>query len=262
MDLYPINIVRLHILESGQFINRFIEDFENSGVNPNEDLIIKGEVEDLTLQMVTYNKALRQIKARAETVALQSLDLTRRRRFSIVKRTHSIYEFEDDALVSTAYRSIRVIIRKYKNIPTENYETESLSITNFITEVRNAKNNAMVTLNLNDAIDKLELANSAFKTMFNRRSSSNASTTKYDTFALRTRLFETYRNLAAYTHLLANQKKTPFYYTTLSAFNTGREYFADLLAHRKGIQKKRKLKGENLDIEEDLEGITDLENLL
>ena len=248
MELYPINIVRLQMLESGQFINRFIKNFENSGLNPDEDAIIKAEVADLKLQMLTYVKAIKQIKAMAESEALKSLDIKRRRHFSIVKRAHSIYEYDEDVLVSTAYSVIKIILIKYKNTSLQNYETESLSIEKFINEIRNAKNNAMQTLLLIPAIDQLELANEAFKTMFNRRSSINISTVKYNTLALRKGVFETYRNLATYTILMAKRKKTPFYITTLEVLNNGREYFADIIAHRKGVLEKRKLKKEKVEV--------------
>ncbi|WP_432670885.1 DUF6261 family protein [Flavobacterium sp. SM2513] len=259
MELYPINIVRLQILESGQFINRFIQNYENSGINPDEDAIIKSEVADLKLQMVTYTKALRQIKARAESAALTLLDINRRRRFAVVKRAHSIYEYDENDLVSEAYQRINVILRKYKKTPFQNYETKSLSIKNFIIEVRSAKNNAMVTLNLTTVIDTLETANLAFNTMFNNRSSKNASAEKYNTNALRMTIFDSYRKLASYIHLMANHKKTPFYITTLEVLNNGRSYFADIIAHRKGVLEKRKLQKKKLEIVADLEENFDAE---
>ena len=248
MELHPINVARLAMLESGQFINRFIKDFENAGVNADEDPLIESELADLKLQMLTYSDALMQMKARAESVALQTLDINRRRRFSVVKRAHSVYEYDEAEPVSEAYRSIDIIVRKYKNTPFQNYETKSLSIEKFIIDVRKAKNNAMQTLLLVPTIDQLELANEAFKTMFNSRSSKNISTKKYNTKALRTAIFETYRNLATYTFLMAKRKKTPFYETTLKALNNGRAYYAEILAHRKGVKNKRDLKEEKVEI--------------
>jgi hypothetical protein len=253
MELYPINVARLAMLESGQFINRFMKDFENSGVNSDEDPLIQSEIADLKLQMLTYGNALMQIKAREESAALQLLDINRRRRFSVVKRAHSVYEYDEEVIVSEAYRGIKVILTNYKNLPFENYEAESLGIEKCIADLRNAKNNATETLLMRPVIDALEVANEAFKRVFSNRSSKNISSKKYDTKALRTAIFETYRNLATYTFLMAKRKKTPFYETTLKALNNGRAYYADILAHRKGVKNKKDLKQEKVEIVADLD---------
>ena len=248
MELYPINVARLNVLEAAAFINRFIADFEKSGLNTDDDVELKLQLDDLNVQLPTFIKAVKQTKASAETAQLKALDKRRDRKFAVVKRFTSAYEYSDYDDELAAYRQVSIIIKEFKLIKKANYMAETLAIELFIKKVRNEKNDAMNKLLLQPAIDNLEVANEAFRTIFNQRSSREISKEKYNTTELRTAIFDTYKSLASYILIKAKIKKTPYYITSLNVLNYGREYFADLLAHRKGVLEKRKLKKEKVEV--------------
>jgi hypothetical protein len=180
-----------------------------------------------------------QIKAQAETEELVALDLRRDHKFSSLRRALSAYEFTDSPQERSAYLELSVILRKYNDIEKSNYEAESLGIEKVAKEFRQAKDAASEVLVLNRFVDQLEEANNAFKTMFNKRSSETISTETYDTKELRKNIFDTYKELAEYSLAIAKRKKTvPFYITLIDILNTGREYYADILARRAAINKR------------------------
>lgn len=239
MKLYPISTMRLQLLESGQFIVRFLTDFDNSGLVATTDAEFKKQLDQLRAQSPIYNNALMQVKAKAESEELVGLDLHRDRRFSSLRRALSAYEFTDDATEKMAYLELNVIMRRFNDIEKANYEAESLGIDKVVEDFRAAKDHAIDTLQLKRFVDKLEEANDAFKIMFSQRSSDTISTVTYDTKALRSAIFETYKDLAEYSLVIAKRNKSvPFYITLMDVLNTGREYYADILARRKGINER------------------------
>jgi hypothetical protein len=239
MKLYPITTTRLQLLESGQFIIRLLTDFDNSGLVATTDAEFKIQLDELRAQSPIYNNALMQVKAKAESEELIGLDLLRDQKFSSLRRALSAYEFEDDAVEKMAYLALNVILRRYNDLEKANYEAQSLGIDKLVVEFRIAKDSAIDTLQLRRFVDHLAVANDAFKTMFNTRSSNTISTVTYDTKALRTAIFNTYKELAEYSLVIAKRKKNdPFYSTLMDVLNTGREYYADILARRKGINER------------------------
>jgi hypothetical protein len=238
MKLYPISTGRLQVVEAGQFINRWITDFENSGQDAASDAEFKILFEKIKNQWPTFNDALKQARANAESQALLLLDERRDQKVAVVKRATSVFEFSDYKTELAAYGEIMVVLRKYKNVETNNYEKESLSIDNMISEIRTAKNESMITLGLKTHVEVLEAANNEFKELFSTRSTEVASTISYDTKALRTAIFADYKTLANYVELMVNMKGTPFFLAVLNVMNTGRAYFAEVIARRKGTKKK------------------------
>ena len=238
MQLYPISTSRLQVIEAGQFINRYIEDVENSGQVLTTDAEFNIQFTKIKTINISYNDALLQVKAHAESIALINLDTRRDHKIAVIRRFTSAYEYTDDPAELAAYREINVILRKYKNIEIDNYETESLAISNMIIEIRGAQNHAIDTLNLPRHVDNLEFANNEFKTMFANRSTEIGSEIEYDTKALRKEIFTVYNKLANYVLMMADYKQTPFFIDMLRRVNTGREYFADVIARREGINKK------------------------
>ncbi len=238
MKLHPISVSQLQQVESGTFLDRFFSDFTDSGLTAATDPEFKSQFDTLRNQLPTYKLALVQIMAKEESVELFRLDTIRDHKFAVVRRAVSVYEYSDDERELTAYRTMDVILRKYKDIEKSNYETESLNIELFIRDVRAAKDNTIDTLGLTKHIDNLEVANENFRAKFNTRSSENVSTVVYDVKMLRKAIFETYSDLATSTYLTAKRKNTPYYITLMSVINNGRAYFADILARRKAINER------------------------
>lgn len=238
MKLHPISVSQLQQVESGTFLDRFFTDFEDSGLSPATNPEFAEQFDSLRNQLPTYKLALVQIRAREESVELSRLDTIRDHKFTVVRRANSVFEYADDETELTAYRTVDIILRKYKNVEKSNYETESLNIEFFVRDVRAAKEGAMDTLGLKRYIDQLEEANENFRAKFNTRSSENVSTAVYDVKMLRRNIFETYSDLVTSTYLTAKRKNSPYYVSLMSVINNGRAYFADIIAKRAAINKR------------------------
>lgn len=239
MKKYPINLSALKYLETGQFIIRFISDFQSTGVNASTDPDFNTLYLSLQEQSPVYDSALMQIRAKALSEVLFGQDRIRDKKFFTLRRAIFVYRYSDEEAKQIAYRILKIIIRSYNNIDKENYEAESLALDNLVAELRSAENLPHVqALNLEVFIDQLELANNNFKTTFNTRSADVLDDVVYDVKMLRKNLLNTYRELAEYVFVMAKRRDTPYYTKTLDALNNGRKYYADLLAKRNGVAQK------------------------
>jgi Family of unknown function (DUF6261) len=235
MELYALTISRLHYLESGQFIIRFLTDFQSQNLDPNSDPEFKTLYDSLLAQSPVYDSALMQIRAKAESELLLSLDDNRDKKVSTLKKALNVFLYSDVPEEQAAFKLLRIVLKTYKDIESANFEAESLGLDNLVAELRTPTYSpAVATLGLAVHINNLEAANAAFKTTFNARSTATISTVVYDTKLLRKNILATYRDLAEYVHVMAKRKNTPFYNDTLTALNNGRKYFADIIARRSG----------------------------
>ena len=235
MKLYPITISQLSYLDSGQFIVRYLTDFNNSGIDTATDPDFKAIHNSLVLQSPIYNEALMQIRAQAETLELITLDQTRDKKVTTLRRAVSVFEHTDDAAEKVGYGLIKIVLNTYKDIEKMNYEAESLGVDNLIAELRNGAHlPAVQTLGLEGRINNLETANTNFKNKFNTRSTDTITTVVYDTKALRKAILETYKELAEYVLVMAKRRNTAYYLDILTVINNGREYFANILARHSG----------------------------
>ena len=240
MKLYPIPVSRLQILESGQFITNLITDYAKAGLNPAADAEFNKQYETLVTLSNPYNAALNQIKAQKETEELMNLDMLRDQSLTTIRRAVSVFEYSRVAAEVSAYKEMVIILRKYTDLERANYPAETLGIDKVVAEIRGAKDNAMEVLQLNKHVDLLEKDNVTFKAKFAERSSDVISTVSYDVKTMRKEIFEVYSTLADYVALMAKIKKEAFFLDTLKVFNYSREYFADILARREGINKKNR----------------------
>lgn len=236
MKLYPLTVSRLQNLEVGQFIIRFLNDFQNLNLDATTDLDFKRSYDSLLAQSPVYDAALNQIRAKAESDLLIEKDNIRDKAVRTLRRALSVAEFTDIEAEKIAYKTIFIVLKTYKDIEIESYEAESLGLDNLIAELRNTKNlPAVQLLGLEKYINKVEQTNAIFKTTFDQRSTTTISTEIFDTKKLRKAILETYKNLADYTLAMANNNSNPFYKDTLGVINNGRKYFADLVAKRNGV---------------------------
>ena len=240
MKLYPISVSRLQILESGQFITNLIADYVESRLDSTADVEYKRQYEVLKTLSTPYNVALNQIKAQKETEELVNLDILRDQSLSTIRRAVSVFEFSRDATEVSAHKEISIILRKYTALERANYPAETLGIDKVVAEIRGAKDNAIDVLQLSRYVDLLEGDNTAFKAKFAERSSDVISSVSYDVKTMRKEIFEVYNTLAEYVALMAKIKNDAYFLETLKVFNYSREYFADILARREGINKKNR----------------------
>jgi Family of unknown function (DUF6261) len=234
MELNKISLSRLQYLESGQFIHRFFNDFDNSGHDASFDPEFKASYDSLKQQYPTYEQALLQIKTMAETDLIMLQDEIRDKKLTTLRRAVSVFEHTDDETEKTAYKLLKIVLKNYKNIEVANFEAESLGLTKLIKDLRSSDYlKAVKTLNLENHIDNLEKANTTFETTFDSRSTKTISKETFDTKLLRKNIFQTYNDLVGYVVMIGNRKKTiPFYADALATINYGRKYYADILAKR------------------------------
>lgn len=237
MKLYPLNPSRLHFVEVGQFIVRFLTDLRNTGIITTTDAEFDALCQSLITQSPIYNDALVQIKAKAESLVLAELDDKRDKKIVTIRRLVSVYEFTDVAAEATAYSHLKIVLNNFDGLEKANFEAETLGIDNLIKELRTPINLPFVQLlGVDKHVTNLETAATNFKTTFDKRSTDTVSTVVYDTKLLRTNLIDTYKNLADYVLVMAKNKKNTDYYTNiLAVLNNGRQYFADILARREGV---------------------------
>ncbi len=240
MKLYPISVSRLQILESGQFISNLIADYVKSGLVAATDPEYKKQYDVLKVLSTPYNVALNQIKAQKETEELMELDMERDQRLTTIRRAVSVFEFSDAAAEVSAYKAVSIILKKYTALERANYPAETLGIDKVVAEIREAKEHAIDVLHLAPHVDRLEVANTAFKAKFADRSADVISTISYDVKTMRKEIFDVYNTLANYVALMAKIKNDAYFLDTLKVFNYSREYFADILARREGINKKNR----------------------
>ena len=235
IKLHSFDATRLQLVESGQFIIRFLVDFEGSGLNAALDVEFKALLDSLAVQSPLYDKSLIQIRAKAETKQLLQLDIKRYQKCVALRLALRVFEHSDIAAEKEAYGQLKVVFNTYKNLVRHNYEAESLAIDNWIVVLRNPEHLPSVqSLGLERHIDSLETVNDAFKTLFDTRSTNTINTPVYNAAALRLAIFVTYRELSDYIAVMAKRKKTPYYLEILSAINQGRKYYMDLVAKRRG----------------------------
>jgi hypothetical protein len=235
MVLHKISLSKLHVLETGQFIIRYISDFDGLSKNPTTDPIFNNLHAAILDQSPVYNRALGQIKAKAESEILLNLDIVRDKKITTLRRAWNLYEHSDVPTEIEAYGRIKVILKNYKGLEFENYEAETLGIDNFITELRLPINKEFVqTLGMLEHIKNLESANTNFKTIFNKRSNETVGTEVFETKKLRANILSAYTELADYIVVMARQHKTSYYIDILTSINNGRKYYSDILAKRGG----------------------------
>lgn len=234
MKLYSLNIGRLSYLDLGQFIVRYLTDFQNSGLDLATDPDFKLIHDALLAQSPLFNTALMQVRAKAESEELMTLDVRRDQKLATFRRAHSVFEYTDDAAELAAYKLIKMTLKTYKNIERANFEAESLGLDNLVLAFGNAANApAVAVLKLASHLTNIKVANDAFKAKFSTRSSDTISTVVYDTKMLRNNILATYKNLAEYALVMAkNRSTTPFYADLLTIVNNGRAYFAPILARQ------------------------------
>jgi hypothetical protein len=240
MKLYSLNITRLQYLESGQFIIRFLTDFQSQNLDPNSDPEFKTLYDSLAAQSPIYDNALMQIRAKAESELLMAQDEIRDKKVITLRRAVNVFQHSDVAEEQSAFKLLKIVLQTYADIERENFEAESLGLDNLVAELRKPLHApAVATLGLTTHVNNLETANATFKTTFNTRSTATISTVVYDTKLLRKNILDTYRDLAEYVAVMAKRKNTSFFIDTLTALNNGRKYFADIIARRLGTNDSK-----------------------
>ncbi len=186
MNLYPIPVSKMRVLDSGEFIERYLTDVTNQNFDVTIDLDIKTRHDQIVEQWPAYNKALKQIKAKSESEELLNLDHERDLKVTKLRKAFSLSKDSDVADEHEAYTKLSVVFSKYYGIEKLNYPTETLAIKNLLVELSSTDNLPLSqTLGLEKYMTLLEVANKNFVVKFDARTSDTISDEVYDVKKMR-----------------------------------------------------------------------------
>jgi len=232
-------------LESGQFIDSFVQNYKKKYPNPSEDSDFEEVYDKLIKQLPLYLKSIKQDTAKTESQLIAALDIKRRQKRSTLVWAYKVFTYTDDEQEKQAFSFLKLFLGQNFTAKKTNLESRTQSIDILIANLRSPKYLPLCQLlGLEKHIDHLEIANEAFKTTFNVRASLTIKEERLDSAALRLDIFRTYKDMCEYVELMAKRKKGPFYEEVLKIINYGREYYGTLVAKRKGVAKARKKRKE------------------
>jgi hypothetical protein len=237
MKLHPIKARNLRLPEIGQFIIRYFTDMESSGIDLTRDSDFYAVHMLLKSQSSEYQKAMKQIKAMAETRELETLDRHRDYKIATLRRAVSVFEYSDTKEEQDAYRAAKIIMDNYTGLETENYEAQTFNMHKLLGEwAKPEYKETIELLGLKVHLAALKKSAAAFDRIFSKRSNATIQKTTYDSLGLKKQMMGTYGKLVRYVSGIAAIKTNDadYYYKILDAINNGRKYFSDLLAKRNG----------------------------
>lgn len=236
--LIGLNVARLQVLEAGQHVKSILKGIDELGIGFITDTTLQNYLAKLKDASTEYDKALLKVMKSDETAKIVEADAVRDKAITAMQRIIGVYELSEDTAEVEAFQSLHTLFNTYKGIQKWNFEEESNGIDNLLIDLHTAKYQAHIDLlNLNAYVERMQVANEKFKTLFAGRTQEKANTEYFDTKALRDDMTLQYNNLAEYVLVMAKAFDTEQYNKPLDILNTVRKYYADLLAKRKGTHK-------------------------
>jgi len=227
-SLQSLRVSALSNLEAGQLINRNLADLGTIDPALLTDEPFNNYVLELTTYSDKYEKALAQIQKNEETLAISLADKDRDKSYSSCTRCLSLYAISDDAEEVESSRILKIIFQNFKNLPSLNYEAETLAIDKLIADLEKPEAAQHVTrLNMEPYVNRLRDKNENFKALFGSRIQTEALTESYDMKAIRKETFATYRDFCNYVLAMAKALDTPLFNQALDLVNAGRKYYSD-----------------------------------
>ena len=197
MELYPLNLARLHHAQAGQFIVRLLNNVKNHNLDLNKDAVVMDYIKSLTAQSETFKIALQQMQAKKETEDIAHLDEQRDYKIVTLEAQINVAKYSSEKEEQNAYKAAKLIMKKYKSIAALNYEEETIQLENLLAEWAKPENQQIVqVLQLKLHIDKLRSAADAFTQKFDSRSTVTMLKEVFDTKALRNVMMDNYKEFA------------------------------------------------------------------
>ena len=233
MKLYKLDVAKLRQDEAAAFVERFKTDYTALNLDSSSEPDFSLLLQKMLNQLPTYILAVNQIQAQAESKAIAELDKVRDLKIATLRTALAVFKNSDVATEKAAYNLLKIVSDNYKNVAKENFETESLNLTKFIADLRNASHlPALQLLGLENHVNHLETANESFKTKFSTRSTAVNTKVVFDAKKLNKDILEAYKNLANYILTMVAIKDVAFYNSVFGMTNNIRQYYATILAHR------------------------------
>lgn len=236
MVLHKLRATALTNLEAGQLIKSSVKDLETAGIKTATDVHINRYVNQMITDSSEFDKGLLQIKKNQETDELARLDQVRDMSLIAFNRQLKVYELSINPAFVTAYKAVTIVVKKYKNLATLNYEAESNGIDNLVADFKSPVYAPHIaTLNMGDFVASIAVANDDFKSLFSKRSIDISATEVFNIKTIRKAAFANYTNYTQYVLSLARVNTADDYHKNiLNIINQTRKYYSDLLAKREG----------------------------
>lgn len=236
LELAPLHYAGLRHAEFGQFIVRFFEDFGKTTLRADTDPDFKTLFDTLQAKLPTYNSALDQIRASAESAKIADADELRDRDIQALRDCIKPFRNADSQAERDAYTAVKIILNEYREVEDNSFEEETNRINTLTNRLLSADLSAhLASLGAVKFVNRLVDSNTAFNDLFANRSFKTSQKVTYDVKVLRRSLLHDYRELANYVTTLANVRKDAFYRDVFAVLNNGRKYFGDVvLARRQG----------------------------
>lgn len=237
-ELFPLKTSNLTYLESGQIIERHLTDIGTLGQTKITDPSLKAYLLRLADKKTGFVAAFGPIQKSDKTDKIAEGDDERDTAYYAIGKAINLYSTSEIAAEREASALLSIVYNSYQNLATLNYEAETLGIDKMLTDLQDAKyTQAIALLNMGRYITRLSAANASFKALFGGRVVEDTAKENFDAKALRKDMFKVYSEFANYVVSQAKAPATendPQFTDVLALINTGRKYYADIIARREG----------------------------
>lgn len=231
--LTSLNHNNLRHAEASQFLTRFLDDLDKSGLDLSADQVLVDLVARLRTDLRPLARSLDQVRSNVKSADIAKADEQRDRDFQALKDSLRPYRTSREAAEQAAYTSLKTLFDQHKLTAKTNYEAQTALLTTLLGQLASAPYaDQMTELGMTKFANKLRTSQAAFEAVFSARSQEELAKPSYDVKALRKTAFATYQNLTDYTAVLARVKDEKVHTDLLAVLNNSRAYYADLLARR------------------------------
>ena len=233
-ELEPLKASFLTAMEFGQLMHRHLSDLRTIDPALLTDQPYNAYLQQINVRLISYEKGIAQVRKSEETEKISLADKARDKAIAAFSAALKLYHLSDDPAEVDASRILGILNKNFKNLAKLNYEAESIAIDKLLSELESFYYADKVTfLNIGRYVTRMKTSNEQFKTLFGGRMVTEALTETYDMRAMRSAMLAVYNEFTAYILVMSKAIKTPLFISALLLLNSGRKYYADLLARRK-----------------------------
>jgi hypothetical protein len=233
LTIEPLTTSTLTNLEAGQLIRRHLSDWGALDATLKTNAPLNKYFQALTAKVEVYEKAINQVRKNEETEKIEKADAARDKANTAFSFGLKLYAVSDVDEEIEASRSLGILLGSYKNLAKLNYEAETLALDKLTSELNAPAYKSKVdALNMSRYVTRMIDTNTAFKNLFSGRMVKTATTETYNLKTIRLEMQATYGEMCDYVLAMAKALDTPLFEATLNLINTGRKYYADMVARR------------------------------
>ncbi|MGT2846125.1 DUF6261 family protein [Streptococcus massiliensis] len=245
LKIIDFRLGHLRHAEFSQFIARFLDDVEKENLDVKKEDVLSRLLATLKSKLPAYQASLGQVRASEKSASITEADQLRDEDFQALRDAIKPYRSSRRENEKAAYKTLDLLFDQYKKASQVSYEEETALLNSLLDKLKQADYQAAVeVLALGRFVTNLTESQAAFDKVFSERSQEKLAKVSYDTKQLRKDLVAPYQQLCDYVAILVQVKDDELYQKTLNLLNNSRKYYADVLARRKGLNKKENTKKE------------------